>query len=121
MSTYNLLAWSNYVKLSKELDHPRKDLINVQNTDNNECFIWCLVRYLNPAEHNPRRIPKADKDFVKKPDFKDIKLPVKFRDIHKIETKNSIGISVFGYENKEKYPIFLSKNVAQKNMLTHYW
>ena len=39
-----------------------------------------------------------------------MKFPVKIRDIRKIEKKNSIGISVFGYENKEKHPIYLSKN-----------
>ena len=27
-------------------------------------------RYLNPTDHNPRRITKADTDFVKKLDFK---------------------------------------------------
>ena len=49
---------------------------------------------------------KGDKDFAKKLDFKDIKFPVIIRDIHNIEKKNSTGISVFGYENKEKHPIF---------------
>ena len=75
-------------------------MINIQNTHDNECFKWCLARYLNPADHNPRRIIKADKDFAKRFDFKEIKFPVKIRDIRKIEKKNSIGISVFGYENK---------------------
>ena len=46
-----------------------------------------MIRYLNPADHNPRRITKADKDFAKRLDFKDIKFPVKIRDIHKIEKK----------------------------------
>ena len=55
------------------------------------------------------RITKADKDFSKSLDFKDIKFPVKVRDINKIEKKNSIGISAFGYENKEKHPIYVSK------------
>ena len=36
---------------------------------------------------NPRIITKADKDFAKKIDFKDIKSLVKVRDIHKIEKK----------------------------------
>ena len=52
------------------------------------------VRYLNPADHNSRRITKPDKEFAKKFDFKNIKFPVKIRDFHKIEKKNSIGISV---------------------------
>ena len=61
--------------------------------------------------HHPARITKADKDFAKKLDFKDIKFTVKIRDIQKIVKKNSIGISVFGYENKEKHPI---KNGSKK-------
>ena len=63
---------------------------------------------------------KAEIIINEKLDFKDIKFQVKFRDIHKIETKNSIGISVFGYENKEKHPIYVSKNVVKKNMLIYY-
>ena len=84
-------------------------MINIQNIDDNECFKWCLIRYLNPSDHNPRRITKANKDFTKKLDFKDIKFPLKIRDIHKIEKNNSIGNGIFGYENKEKYPIYVSK------------
>ena len=109
ISKYNPLAGSSYIKLPKELDHPRKSLINVQNTDDNECFKWCFVRYLNPADHNPRRITKADQDFAKRLDLKDITFSVKIRDIHKIEEKNSISISTFSYENKEKYSIYVSK------------
>ena len=51
---------------------------------------------------------------VKKLDFEDIKFPIKVRDIHKIEKKkNSIGISAFGYDSKEKQPIYISKNVKK--------
>ena len=35
---YNRLARSNFIKLPKELDHPIKGLINIQNIDDNECF-----------------------------------------------------------------------------------
>ena len=72
-------------------------------------------KYLNPADHNPRRITKADKDFFKKLDFKDKKYWFKIRDIHKLEKKNSIGISVFGYEKeKEKYSIYVSKKCCKE-------
>ena len=57
---YNPLASSSYIKLPKELYHPRKGLINIQNIDNNECFKWCFVRYLHPADHNPRRVTNSD-------------------------------------------------------------
>ena len=60
-SKYNPLAGSSYIKLLKELDHPRKGLINDQNTNDKECFIWCLVRYLHPADRNQASITKTDK------------------------------------------------------------
>ena len=41
ISKYNPLAGSSYIKLPKELDDPRKALINIQNIDDNECFKWC--------------------------------------------------------------------------------
>ena len=65
------LAGSSYIRLPKELDHPRKGLINIQNTGNNECFKWSIVTHLNSANHHPARILKADRDFTKKLDFKD--------------------------------------------------
>ena len=45
---------------------------------------WSLVRYLHAADHNPKRITKAHRDFAQKLDFKDVKFSVKVRDIHKI-------------------------------------
>ena len=89
-------------------------MINIQNIDDNESFKWCLLRYVHPADHNPRRITKADQDFPKKLDFKDIKFPVKVRNIHKIEKKNSFSISVFTYENEKKHPIYVSKKYCEE-------
>ena len=43
-----------------------------------------FIQILNPADHTPRKIMKADKDFKKIFDFKDIEFSVKIRDIHKI-------------------------------------
>ena len=110
ISKYNPLAGSSYIKLPKELNHPRKRLINIENNDKNECFKSCWVRYLNPADHHPVRITKADKDFAIKLDFEDIKLPVKVRDIHKIEKNYSIAISVFSCEITK----MCQKNVSKK-------
>ena len=99
ISKYNPLAGSSYKKLPKEFNHRRQGLVKIQNIDNNECFERSIDR--NPANHHPVRISKADKDFAKKLDFKDIKFPVKVREIHIIEKRNSISISAFGDENKK--------------------
>ena len=71
VSKYNTLAGSSHIKLPKELDHPRKCMINVQNIVDKECFKWCLVRSVHPADVNPSRIKKADIHF-KRFDFKSI-------------------------------------------------
>ena len=60
ISKYTPLAVSSYIKLLRELDHPKKGLINVQTFNDKVGFKWCLVRYLHHANHNPRRITKAD-------------------------------------------------------------
>ena len=46
--------------------------------------------------------------------FKEINFPVKISEIQKMENTNSIAISVFGYENKEKYPIYVSKTCCEE-------
>ena len=71
ISKYNSFAGSSYIKLPKELGHPRKGLINIENTADSECFKWWLVRYVNPENHHPARITKGDKDFANRLDFKD--------------------------------------------------
>ena len=73
-----------------------------------------MVKYLNPADHNPRRITKTDKEFAKNLDLKNIHFPVKIRDIRQIEKKNSISISVFGYEHKEKHSLYVSTTCCEE-------
>ena len=87
-------------------------MINIKNIDDNECFKLCLVRYLHPLDHNLKKITKAYKYFIKQTDFKGI---TKLRTFSKFK-KNSIGISVFGYKNKEKHPIYVSKTSKVKHI-----
>ena len=59
---------------------------------------------------------KNSKTFCKKVDFKDLKFPVKIKDIHNIRKKKSIVISVFGYENMVKYPSYVSKKKSAEEI-----
>ena len=109
---YNPLAGSSYIKLLKEIDHPRKGLINDQNTNDNECFIRCLVRYLHPADRNEASITKADKDFWKRLDFKHKKFPVNTRDIHKTKKKKKnyiFAVIVYKPLVQKKYQYIILK------------
>ena len=49
---------------------------------------------------------------MSKLDFKDKKFPDQIRDICNL--KNFISISAFGYENKKKIPVYISKNTSQR-------
>jgi len=51
---YKPLKGKSYFQLPKEIRHPMKGLINVQNKDN-ECFRWCRIRYIEIGRHRTRK------------------------------------------------------------------
>ena len=105
---YEPMKGSSYIKLPNELKHSAKGLINMKNEDN-ECFRWCHIRHLNPQDKYPQRIKKSDKAFIENLNYSGIEFPVTTKQYNKIEKQNEININVFGYENKQKYPIYVSK------------
>ena len=56
-------------------------------------------------------------NFAKELDFNYIILPVKIRDIHKTEQKKRkkkrISINFFDYENKGRYPTYVSESTSK--------
>ena len=105
---YQPIKRSSYIKLPNELQNSAKGLINIKNEDN-ECFRWCHIRYLNPQDRDPQRIKNSDRAFIQNPDHEGITFPVTIKQINKIERQNKIRINVFGYEEKQPFPIFVSK------------
>ena len=112
---YEPMKGSSYIELPQELKHHQKGLINMKNNDN-ECFRWCHIRYLNPQEKDPQRIKKIDKEYINQLDYSKIEFPVKINQYNKIEKQNEININVFGYENKQPYPIYISKEKYEKHL-----
>jgi hypothetical protein len=114
IAMYKPLAGSSYVKLPADISNSMCGLINMKNNDE-ECFVWSHVRYLNPKARRATDI--TQKDFRETLDYEGIDFPVKISDIGKIEVKNSIGISVFGYKgNKQFYPIRITKADYEDHM-----
>ena len=105
---YEPMKGSSYIKIPQELRNSAKGLINMKNEDN-ECFRWCHIRHLNPQDKYPQRIKKVDKQYIEKLDYSGIEFPVTTKQYNKIEKHNEININVFGYEEKQKYPIYVSK------------
>ena len=112
---YEPMKGSSYIELPQELKHHKKGLINMKNNDN-ECFRWCHIRYLNPQDKYPQRIKKIDKEYINQLDYSGIEFPVTIKQYNKIEKQNEININVFGYENKQPYPIYISKEKYEKHL-----
>ena len=115
LTKYQPIRGSSYIQLPVELRNPAKGLINLKNKDN-ECFRWCHIRYLNPQGKDPQRIKKSDKEYIEKLDYSEIEFPITIKQINKIEKKNSIRINVFGYEEKQPYPIYISDEKYEDHM-----
>ena len=112
---YQPMKGSSYIKLPQELRNSKKGLINMKNEDN-ECFRWCHIRQLNPQDKDPQRIKKSDKQYVDNLNYNGLEFPVTTKQYNKIEKQNEININVFGYENKQPYPIFVSKEKYDRQM-----
>ncbi|CAB4030512.1 Gastrula zinc finger [Paramuricea clavata] len=82
-----------------------------------KCFMWSHVRHLRPKARRATAITKQDREFAENLDYEGIDFPVKISDIDKIERRNSISISVFGYKGKKQfYPIRNSKTKYEEHM-----
>ena len=106
---------SSYIQLPKELQNRMKGLINIKNEDN-ECFRWCHIRHLNPQDNDSQRIKKSDKQYIEKLNYLGIEFPVNVKQYNKIERQNNIRINVFGYENKQPFPVYVSKEKFENQM-----
>ena len=71
------------MELPKELQHPRKGLMNVLDGVVLEIFINKL-------------------------DYTNVEFPVMIKDIPKVEKQNNINVNVFGWKNSSAFPIYIS-------------
>ena len=62
-----------------EIKHPKKGLINIKKNDQ-KCFLWCHVRYINPVKDHPGRSKNIDRDFANNLNYDGIEFPVQEKD-----------------------------------------
>ena len=106
---------SSYIDLPKELKN-KNAIINMKNEDNNKCFLWCVLRALNPKNKNAERIDKDLKSKENTLNMEGIDYPVSLKDIKRFEKQNpDISISVLGYSKDERvYPLRISKKEKER-------
>ena len=100
----------SYIDLPPELKN-KKAIINMKNKNNDKCFLWCVLRALNPKDRDAERIDKDLKSKENTLNMEGIDYPVSLKDIKRFEKQNlDISISVLGYSKDERiYPLRISK------------
>ena len=95
---YKPLGGGSYIKLPKEIAN-KKAVVNMKNTKDDKCFLWCVLRALNPVENNNDRIDNTLKSKINTVNMGDIHYPVTLKDVDKFEKLNpDIAISVYAYD-----------------------
>ena len=120
ISKYNLFAGSGYIKLPKELDHPRKGLINIQNIDDNECLKRSIVRFLNPANHHQQGLQKLIQILLKRLILRTYIFLSKLETFTKSKKRIPSALAFLVMKIKKNIQSMYQKNVVKKNMLTYY-
>ena len=112
--SYNPLRGETWVALPKELAN--KGAITNPKNEDNKCFLWSVLRALNPKKDHPERIDKKLKEKENTLNMEGIEYPVSLKDIDKFENRNpSISITVLGYEGKLVYPLRNSNNTNREH------
>ena len=106
------LIGGSYIKLPKEIA-TKKAVVNMKNTKDDQCFLWCVLRALNPVKRDKERIDGALKSKIDTVNMGDIHYPVNLKDVSKFEKLNpGIAISVYSYdENYSVGPLRISEHV----------
>ena len=109
------LKVGSYIDLPKELKN-KNAIVNMKNEDNNKCFLWCVLRALNPKDKNAERIDKDLKSKEHTLNMEGIAYPVSLKDIKRFEKQNlDISISILGYSKDERvYPLRISKKEEER-------
>ena len=74
------------------------------------------MRHLTPVKLHPERITKTNKEFINDLNYDGVEFPVREKDFSNIETKNSICINLYCYENKLIFPIYISDQKLENSM-----
>ncbi|XP_069110136.1 uncharacterized protein [Argopecten irradians] len=84
-----------------------KAIINITN-DDDRCFLWSVLAYLHPSPLLPERVSNYTK-YENDLDMTGIAYPTPVSQISKFEKQNKISVNVFGCEEKDIFPMYVTK------------
>ena len=100
-------------------------MINIKN-DDNYCFIWSYIRYLNPQEKNPNRIKFTDKQLFDeiKQKLINFKFPLQINKTNVIKFENILKVNICiltSDDNNNVYTMFTSENNHPNDLNLFYY
>ena len=109
---YKPLEGGSYIKLPKEIAN-KKAVVNMKNTSDDKCFLWSVLRALNPVKDHKARIDDKLKSKINTVNMGDIRYPVTLKNVSKFEKLNpDIAVSVYAYDESYSVgPLYISKHV----------
>ena len=107
VAQYLPIAGSSYIPLPKKLQ-AKKALINIQN-DDQECFKWCVLAALHPANDHVDRVSNYTQ-YETDLDWSMLEFPTRLCQIPLFEKENKISINVFTYEDGKIYPLLITEH-----------
>ena len=113
---YYPMRGSSYIPLPDWITK-KKAILNIKNKDD-KCFLWCVLRYLNPKGKNAELLTDL-KQKENSLNTKGINFPIKLKDILKFEKLNPDipGINVFSVNDNNKfYPLRMAERNPQETI-----
>ena len=116
VNSHDPLAARSYIPLPDDI-HNKKATINITNEDD-ECFIYCLGRALDPSPEkiNLDRDSKHLTNVCESLGLNKIKTPVNVQDLQKIEAQFILSINLYGPSDSNIYPIQTTQSTAEKHV-----
>ncbi|GBM21452.1 hypothetical protein AVEN_161062-1 [Araneus ventricosus] len=111
VAKYQPLRASSYSILPKKLVD-KNAVLNIQNEDQ-KCLVWCLIAHkLNILAHDSFRASHytSHEQEIK---LDGVECPVLLNKIPIVERLNNLRINVFGCEENEVFPLYVSKRVDE--------
>lgn len=113
---YVPLQGSSYLRLPRELID-KKAVLNIKNDDEG-CFVWTVLAALHPVhwkDHPEHRYHY--KKYVNELNLDGIEFSMKVSQIANFERQNTaIRVNVFGYEQKELFPVYITKEKKENHV-----
>ena len=118
------IVGSSYKPLPMELELRRENgIVNVKNSDDDQCFKWAITRYLNPIarkRYAEKLTPKL-RGQSEELDWACTSFPTPLHELDIFENMNKISVMVFGWDEKEVTYLRQPNTRHERNVQLFYY